>query len=102
MCQSADLSVLAATLITFCHGIALGWLSPMLPKLLSPQETPLSFSIDVGEASWLGAVISIGGITGNFSFSYLMNRFGRKVSIYALAVPHTVSFHRGFPLMQLN
>ncbi|XP_016974214.1 facilitated trehalose transporter Tret1 [Drosophila rhopaloa] len=80
---------LSATLITFCHGIALGWLSPMLPKLLSPAETPLSFSIDVDEASWLGAVISIGGITGNFSFSYLMNRFGRKVSIYALAVPHT-------------
>ncbi|XP_037710220.1 facilitated trehalose transporter Tret1 [Drosophila subpulchrella] len=80
---------LSATLITFCHGIALGWLSPMLPKLLSPHETPLSFSIDVAEASWLGAVISIGGITGNFSFSYLMNRFGRKVSIYALAVPHT-------------
>lgn len=80
---------LSATLITFCHGIALGWLSPMLPKLLSPQETPLSFYIDVNEASWLGAVISIGGISGNFSFSYLMNRFGRKVSIYALAVPHT-------------
>ncbi|XP_039479065.1 facilitated trehalose transporter Tret1 [Drosophila santomea] len=80
---------LSATLITFCHGIALGWLSPMLPKLLSPQETPLTFSIDVNEASWLGAVISIGGISGNFSYSYLMNRFGRKVSIYALAVPHT-------------
>ncbi|KAH8413446.1 hypothetical protein KR009_011338 [Drosophila setifemur] len=80
---------LSATLITFCHGIALGWLSPMLPKLLSEDSTPLSFSITVAEASWLGAVISIGGITGNFSFSFLMNRFGRKVSIYALAVPHT-------------
>ncbi|EDV57599.1 facilitated trehalose transporter Tret1 [Drosophila erecta] len=80
---------LSATLITFCHGIALGWLSPMLPKLLSPQETPLTFSIDVNEASWLGAIISLGGISGNFSFSYVMNRFGRKVAIYALAVPNT-------------
>ncbi|KAH8267473.1 hypothetical protein KR018_006737 [Drosophila ironensis] len=80
---------LSATLITFCHGIALGWLSPMLPKLLSKDSSPLSFHIDVDQASWLGAVISIGGISGNFSFSYLMNRFGRKVSIYALAVPHT-------------
>jgi len=96
MMSCADLNVLVATLITFCHGIALGWLSPMLPKLLSPQETPLSFYIDVNEASWLGAVISIGGISGNFSFSYLMNRFGRKVSIYALAVPHTVSFRELF------
>ncbi|EDV32169.1 uncharacterized protein Dana_GF14173 [Drosophila ananassae] len=80
---------LSATLITFCHGIALGWLSPMLPKLLLPEATPLSFSIDVNEASWLGSIISLGGITGNFSFSYLMSRFGRKVSIYVLAIPHT-------------
>ncbi|XP_034667779.1 facilitated trehalose transporter Tret1 [Drosophila subobscura] len=83
------LVTLSATLITFCHGIALGWLSPMLPQLLSEQDTPLDFFIDVGQASWLGAAISLGGISGNFSFSFLMNRFGRKVSLYALALPNT-------------
>lgn len=62
----------------------------MLPKLLLPEASPLTFSIDVNEASWLGSIISLGGITGNFSFSYLMSRFGRKVSIYVLAIPHTV------------
>ncbi|KAH8391771.1 hypothetical protein KR215_002775 [Drosophila sulfurigaster] len=83
------LVTLSATLITFCHGIGLGWLSPMLPLLQSPEETPLSFVIDVHQASWLGAVISLGGVTGNFFFSYLMNRFGRKVSLYVLAIPNT-------------
>ncbi|XP_030383445.1 facilitated trehalose transporter Tret1 [Scaptodrosophila lebanonensis] len=80
---------LSATLITLCHGIALGWFSPMLPILLSPEKTPLNFEIDVNEASWMGAVISLGGVTGNFLFSFLMSRFGRKVSLYGLAVPNT-------------
>ncbi|ALC39234.1 CG14605, partial [Drosophila busckii] len=75
--------------ITFCHGIGLGWLSPMLPRLQSPEQTPLSFVIDVQEASWLGALISLGGVTGNFCFSFIMNRFGRKVALYGLALPHT-------------
>ncbi|XP_068151164.1 facilitated trehalose transporter Tret1 [Drosophila tropicalis] len=83
------LVTLSAVLITFCHGIALGWLSPMLPKLQSKEETPLDFFIDVNEASWLGAAISLGGVSGNFFFSYVMGRFGRKVSLYGLAIPNT-------------
>ncbi|KAH8403344.1 hypothetical protein KR222_011071, partial [Zaprionus bogoriensis] len=81
-------SLLVATLITFCHGIGLGWLSPMLPRLQSAEHSPLDFVIDVHEASWLGAVISVGAISGNFLFSFIMKRFGRKVSLYALAVPN--------------
>lgn len=80
-----------AILITLCHGIGLGWLSPMLPKLQSELDTPLDFVIDVNEASWLGSVISLGGVTGNFFFSFIMNRFGRKVALYGMALPNTVS-----------
>ncbi|KAM8716065.1 hypothetical protein ACLKA7_003017 [Drosophila subpalustris] len=83
------LVALSATLITISHGIGLGWLSPMLPMLQSVEATPLDFVIDVHEASWLGALISLGGVSGNFFFSYIMNRFGRKVSIYGLALPNT-------------
>lgn len=64
----------------------------MLPQLQSEHHSPLDFVIDVHEASWLGAVISVGAIAGNFLFSFIMNRFGRKVSLYCLAVPNTVSF----------
>ncbi|EDW63941.1 facilitated trehalose transporter Tret1 [Drosophila virilis] len=83
------LVTLSAILITLCHGIGLGWLSPMLPKLQSELETPLDFVIDVNEASWLGSVISLGGVTGNFFFSFIMNRFGRKVALYGMALPNT-------------
>lgn len=83
--------ILVVTLITYCHGIGLGWLSPMLPLLQTEGKSPLDFVIDVHEASWLGAVISMGAITGNFTYSYIMNRFGRKVALYCLAVPNVVS-----------
>lgn len=63
----------------------------MLPKLQSELDTPLDFVIDVNEASWLGSVISLGGVTGNFFFSFIMNRFGRKVALYGMALPNTVS-----------
>ncbi|XP_017858723.1 PREDICTED: facilitated trehalose transporter Tret1-like [Drosophila arizonae] len=83
------LVTLSAIIITFCHGIGLGWLSPMLPQLQSAAETPLDFVIDVSEASWVGSMISFGGFSGNFLFSFVMNRFGRKVALYGLALPHT-------------
>ncbi|KAH8403345.1 hypothetical protein KR222_011072, partial [Zaprionus bogoriensis] len=81
--------ILVATLIVFCHGIGLGWLSPMLPQLQAEDKSPLNFVIDVHQASWLGSIISLGGVTGNFFFSFLMNRFGRKVALYGLAIPNT-------------
>ncbi|XP_017858727.1 PREDICTED: facilitated trehalose transporter Tret1-like [Drosophila arizonae] len=83
------LVTLSAILITLCHGIGLGWLSPMLPQLQSSVETPVDFVIDVHESSWLGAMLSLGALTGNFLFSCIMNRFGRKVALYGLALPNT-------------
>lgn len=63
----------------------------MLPQLQSEEKTPLNFVIDVYEASWVGSIICLGGVTGNFFFAYLMNRFGRKAALYGLAIPNTVS-----------
>ncbi|XP_023165977.2 facilitated trehalose transporter Tret1-like [Drosophila hydei] len=75
--------------ITLSHGIGLGWLSPMLPKLQSESRTPLDFVVDVHEGSWVGSIICLGGVTGNFLFAYIMSWFGRKVALYGLAVPNT-------------
>lgn len=96
-----------AILITLCHGIGLGWLSPMLPQLQSSMETPVDFVIDVHESSWLGAMLSLGALTGNFLFSYIMNRFGRKVALYGLALPNTVSLpnpltHKNHNIVESN
>lgn len=84
----------AVTIMSMLHGIGLGWLSPMLPKLQSPEETPFDFVVNVDESSWIGAAICIGGVLGNLLFLLILDRFGRKMAIYGLAFPHMVSLNK--------
>uniref|UniRef100_A0A1I8PFZ0 Major facilitator superfamily (MFS) profile domain-containing protein n=1 Tax=Stomoxys calcitrans TaxID=35570 RepID=A0A1I8PFZ0_STOCA len=79
---------LSVTLISLAHGIGLGWLSPMLTKLQSQTETPLAFTVNIDESSWIGASISVGGLLGNLLFLSIFDRFGRKAAIFGLAFPH--------------
>lgn len=78
------------TMISLAHGIGLGWLSPMLPKLQSPTDTPIDFTVNVDESSWIGALISVGGVIGNITFLLIFDHWGRKAAIYGLAIPHMV------------
>ncbi|XP_005190294.1 facilitated trehalose transporter Tret1-like [Musca domestica] len=82
------LASLSVTMISLAHGIGLGWLSPMLPKLQSPTDTPIDFTVNVDESSWIGALISVGGVIGNITFLLIFDRWGRKAAIYGLAIPH--------------
>ncbi|XP_023296253.2 facilitated trehalose transporter Tret1-like [Lucilia cuprina] len=82
------LASISATIMSLLHGIGLGWLSPMLPKLQSPEETPFNFVVDIHESSWIGAAICIGGVLGNLLFLSILDRFGRKIAMYGLAFPH--------------
>ena len=78
-------------IISVAHGAALGWLSPMLLILKSP-DTPLnSGPLSIDEASWLGAIVSVGGVIGNFVFGYIAKQFGRKQALFFLVFPQTVS-----------
>uniref|UniRef100_A0A0A1WK54 Facilitated trehalose transporter Tret1 n=1 Tax=Zeugodacus cucurbitae TaxID=28588 RepID=A0A0A1WK54_ZEUCU len=82
------LAAVSVTIITFCNGIALGWCSPILAKLQSPTENPLDFTATVQQASWIGSLISAGGVTGNLLFGVLLDLIGRKACIYLIAIPH--------------
>lgn len=97
------------TIITFCHGTGLGWFAPMLFKLQTPSETPLDFVVSVEQGSWMGALVNLGGFTGNVLFGLLLDLIGRKACIYSLALPHIVSlfvkklfFNLGWYSMTLN
>ncbi|XP_055858508.1 facilitated trehalose transporter Tret1-like [Episyrphus balteatus] len=80
-------ATLTVNLLAFSHGIGLGWAAPMLLTLQSP-ESPLAFNISVQEASWIGALVSVGGLIGNLTFGILLDHIGRKKCLYLLAVPH--------------
>ncbi|CAD7088659.1 unnamed protein product [Hermetia illucens] len=82
------LATLAVNIIMFSHGNAIGWLAPTLPTLQS-EDSPLTTGpITIEEASWIGSIICVGGVTGSLTFGLLVNRIGCKLSLYLLAVPH--------------
>jgi len=90
--------------MTLTHGVGVGWLAPSLP-LLGSEETPLGTSISIDEASWVGSLIGLGALTGNIIFGLLLDRLGRKMCMYLLAIPNMVdimpSFESVFPITQI-
>lgn len=73
----------------------------MLTKLQSTSETPIEFTVNIDESSWIGALLSVGGVMGNITFLLIFDRFGRKAAIYMLAFPHIVSTSNRVLLLQL-
>jgi len=49
----------------------------------------------------VGSLIGLGSLTGNIIFGLLLDRLGRKVCMYFLAIPNMVDkvhmFFKGFP-----
>lgn len=70
------------------------WTSPIIAKLSSnnTEINPLEKPISDNENSWLGSLLNIGAMVGPFPFSFIAERFGRKIALLCVAVPHLVSF----------
>ncbi|XP_017487955.1 PREDICTED: facilitated trehalose transporter Tret1-like, partial [Rhagoletis zephyria] len=81
------LVTVVAHIMTFTHGISLGWLSPIIQVLQSP-DSPLNFTITTDQVSWIGSLFGIGFLVGNIFFGLTLDRLGRKVNMYLLAIPH--------------
>ncbi|XP_059221130.1 facilitated trehalose transporter Tret1-2 homolog [Stomoxys calcitrans] len=83
------LATLTVCILTFSHGVGLGWLSPTLSKLQS-DSSPLDFPVSVDDASWIGSLLGLGSLLGNIVIGFLQNIIGRKACIYILALPHII------------
>lgn len=90
-----------ANIISLCHGLAIGWLSPNLLKLQSNESPLQSGPMTLSETSWIGSCFSIGAILGNCFFGLLSNYLGRKNTLCILALPNLVNRFSFFNL-QLN
>uniref|UniRef100_A0A182STD7 Major facilitator superfamily (MFS) profile domain-containing protein n=1 Tax=Anopheles maculatus TaxID=74869 RepID=A0A182STD7_9DIPT len=77
-------------LINLSHGAALGWVSPYLPVLMSPDQTLLENGpVTVDEGSWIGSILCLGALFGAFLYGYLVEKIGIKRTLQALVIPHT-------------
>ncbi|XP_030383938.1 facilitated trehalose transporter Tret1-like [Scaptodrosophila lebanonensis] len=83
------LTTLLVSLLPIAHGIGLGWLSPTLRKLQSPEQTPLSFAVDIYEVSWIGSAIGLGSILGTILTASFLERLGHKIRLLLVGLPHT-------------
>lgn len=47
-------------------GMALGWTSPIIPKLRHIESSPLDVEINENQESWIGSLIALGAAIGKF------------------------------------
>ncbi|XP_063701181.1 facilitated trehalose transporter Tret1-like [Culicoides brevitarsis] len=81
-------ATLCGNIMTFCFGLAVGWPSPTIPKLMDPSSKLLeSGPLTIDEASWISSIMCIGGACATLFFGYTSEKFGRKLSLISLAVP---------------
>ncbi|KAH8368900.1 hypothetical protein KR200_001005 [Drosophila serrata] len=83
------LVTLLVNIATFSHGLGVGWMSPVMRDLQTDQS-PLDFPVLVDEVSWIGSLVGIGSVMGNLLAGSLQDRIGRKLVLFATAVPNTI------------
>ncbi|KAH8352345.1 hypothetical protein KR084_003519 [Drosophila pseudotakahashii] len=81
------LVTLLVNIAPFCHGLGVGWMSPVM-RDLPTNQSPLDFPVLVEDVSWIGSLVGIGSMLGNILAGTLMNRIGRKLVMLGIAFPY--------------
>ncbi|KAF7279163.1 hypothetical protein GWI33_007574 [Rhynchophorus ferrugineus] len=79
-----------ANLAAFTCGITLGWTSPVLPKLQTMIDNPLSEPISESDAAWIGSLLPLGAALGPFLAGALSDKIGRKRTLLYGNLPFIV------------
>ncbi|XP_017891609.2 facilitated trehalose transporter Tret1-like [Ceratina calcarata] len=83
------LAAITATLSAAISGTHIGWTSPILPKLKSPDSHLVITSDD---ASWIASLVLLGSVPGNILAGFIVDWFGRKTCLLLGGIPLTVSW----------
>lgn len=78
----------AANFFIIGHGCSVGWVSPSLP-ILQSADSPIG-PISIEDASWIGALFSLGAGFGVLSFGMLSVYIGNKKSLILCVVPSLI------------
>lgn len=72
----------------------IGWLSPALLILISDSSPMNGGALTTEQVSWIGAILNVGALIGNFGYTTVNNYFGRKKALCLLAFPNMVNINR--------
>lgn len=66
----------------------------MYSKLYSNDSyiNPLGQPITMEEDGWIGSLVNIGAAVGTFPFGFIAERFGRKITLLLIGIPHVICF----------
>lgn len=81
-----------ANIMALSYGAFCGWPSAAFLILQSGASPMTNGPITNEEASWIGAIICVGGLSGNFFFGWLSNWIGRKRTLLLSALPMLIAF----------
>lgn len=85
----------AANVLALSFGQTMVW-APSNYLVLQTNETRLpSGPLTADEASMVASIFAIGGLVGNMSFLWIVERFGRKMPLLLLAIPQMVRISFG-------
>ncbi|XP_014608927.1 PREDICTED: facilitated trehalose transporter Tret1-like, partial [Polistes canadensis] len=86
---SQYLAAITATLSLASAGSHIGWTSPTLPTLKSPES---HVEITSDDASWIASFYLLGSIPGNIIAAFIVDWLGRKSSLLIAALPLTIGW----------
>ena len=72
------------------YGMESGWISP-ITALLQSGDSPVGYPMNDDELSWTASVLSITATFGTVIYSYIADRYGRKISVIIIAFLEGVS-----------
>lgn len=74
--------------------ITISWTSPIYPKLYSNDTSlnPLGRPITKEEDAMIGSILTLAAVVGPLPFGYIAEKFGRRISLLSLAIPHIISY----------
>lgn len=87
----------SVNLLALSSGIAIGWSSPIIPKLTNPNRTdenPLAptNTIVIDEESWIIATFFLLSTCGIYPWIFISDMIGRKITLLIVVIPLGVSY----------
>ncbi|KAG7191064.1 hypothetical protein KM043_007106 [Ampulex compressa] len=83
------LAAITATISLATVGTHIGWTSPILPRLKSPNA---HVTISSDDASWIASFNLLGCVPGTIMAAFIVDWFGRKTGLLIAGVPLFVSW----------
>ena len=80
---------LVAALAPLNFGYALGYTSPIQTVL---EDTTQKFHVTDEQFSWFGSLVAIGAILGSILGGWMIDHFGRKVTLMLTGIPYTIGW----------